>query len=420
MLIVRFECSRPDMASLRSALKWLTTSPGLALVASAVAIAVAVVEPDARWLALPGLGVFVLIVARVADAGSTRTRVLRADLTAAVDAARADLTAAVDAARADLEGRLEAEVGESESQVNGRITESIDTLRARITSAIERERSVRSLSIAKSLGGDDEPVRVLLLMTMHRSGSTRLFDIFRTHPATRIEPTVAVWDALGMRGRRYPVAFSDLPKSWRAIEVEHDKGATIAEIPQADLSVVGAPWALEKAHPEFCDFDVDRFAERVAAMRAGGIEVEVVYGVRRPIDAMWSMVAFQLRQPTWYARLGIVDLPTWIERSVSTMADMREQVPGAVIDFDDLPDGGVVRSIATRLAPGWSDDDVDQWARFATDATSLNRPQAAGTGFLGGSAESGGSDGPNGAWAGLGSVMAAADDAYARLRADAG
>ena len=91
-----------------------------------------------------------------------------------------------------------------------------------------------------------------------------------------------------------------------------------------------------------------------------------------------------------------------------------------VIDFDDLPDGGVVRSVATRLAPGWSDDDVDQWARFANDATSPNRPQAAGTGFLGGSAESGGPDGPDGAWAGLGSVMVAADDAYARLRADAG
>jgi len=409
MLIGRSECSRPDMASLRSALKWLTTSTGLALVASAVATAVAVVEPDARWLALPGLGVFVVIVAREADAGATRTRVLRADLTAAVDAVRAD-----------LEGRLDAEVGESESWVDRRITESIDTLRARITSAVERERSVRSLSIAKSLGGDDEPVRVLLLMTLHRSGSTRLFDIFRTHPATRIEPTVAVWDALGMRGRRYPVAFSDLPKSWQAIEVEHDKGATIAEIPRADLSVVGAAWALEKAHPEFCDFDADRFAESVAAMRADGIEVEVVYGVRRPIDAMWSMVAFQRRQPTWYARLGTVDLPAWIERSISTMVDMREQVPGAVIDFDDLPDGGVVRSVASRLAPGWSDYDVDQWARFATDATSLNRPQAAGAGFLGESAEPGGPDGPDGAWAGLGSVMAAADDAYARLRADAG
>ena len=104
------------------------------------------------------------------------------------------------------------------------------------------------------------------------------------------------------------------------------------------------------------------------------IEVEVVYGVRRPIDAMWSMVAFQRRQPTWYARLDTVDLPAWIERSISTMVDMREQVPGVVIDFDDLPDGGVVRSVATRLAPGWSDDDVDQWARFANDATSLNRP----------------------------------------------
>ena len=96
------------MASLRSALKWLTTLTGLALVASAVATAVAVVEPDARWLALPGLGVFVLIVAREADAGATRTRDIRADLTVVVDAVRADLTAAVDAVRADLTAAVDA------------------------------------------------------------------------------------------------------------------------------------------------------------------------------------------------------------------------------------------------------------------------------------------------------------------------
>ena len=286
-------------------------------------------------------------------------------------------------------------MGESESRVDGRLADQVDTLRARITSAIERERSARALSIAKSLGGDAEPTRVLLLMTVHRSGSTRLFDIFRTHPATNIEPTVAAWDALGMRGRRYPVAFSDLPTSWRAVEVEHDKGATIAEIPRADLPVEGAPWALEKAHPEFIDFDAGRFAEHVAAMRARGIEVEVVYGVRRPIDAMWSMAAFQRRQPTWYARLGTADLPAWIERSLSTMVDMREQVPGVVIDFD-------------------------QWAQFATDATSPDRPQAAGTGFLGGSTDSRDPAGPDGTWADLGAVMASADAAYARLRPDAG
>ena len=131
------------MASLRSALKWLTTSTGLALVASAVATAVAVVEPDARWLALPGLGVFVLIVAREADAGATRTRVLRADLTAAVDAVRAD-----------LEGRLDAEVGESESWVDRRITESIDTLRARITSAVRL-----TTRIARAAAGPPSPLR---------------------------------------------------------------------------------------------------------------------------------------------------------------------------------------------------------------------------------------------------------------------
>lgn len=410
----------PDMTSLRSALQWLMTATGLALVAAAAAIAVAVVAPDARWLALPGLAVFVLIVAREAADGATRTRVLRADLADAVDAARAHSERLVDAELDGIRSELAAAVGESESRVDGRLADQVDTLRARITSAIERERSARALSIAKSLGGDAEPTRVLLLMTVHRSGSTRLFDIFRSHPATNIEPTVAAWDALGMRGRRYPVAFSDLPTSWRAVEVEHDKGATIAEIPRADLPVEGAPWALEKAHPEFIDFDAGRFAEHVAAMRARGIEVEVVYGVRRPIDAMWSMAAFQRRQPTWYARLGTADLPAWIERSLSTMVDMREQVPGVVIDFDDLPDGDVVRSVASRLAPSWSGGDVDQWAQFATDATSPDRPQAAGTGFLGGSTDSRDPAGPDGTWADLGAVMASADAAYARLRLDAG
>ena len=109
----------PDMTSLRSALQWLTTAAGLALVAAAAAIAVAVVAPDARWLALPGLAVFVLIVAREAAAGATRTRVLRADLADAVDAARAHSERLVDAERERFVGELAAAVGESESRVDG-------------------------------------------------------------------------------------------------------------------------------------------------------------------------------------------------------------------------------------------------------------------------------------------------------------
>ena len=93
-------------------------------------------------------------------------------------------------------------------------------------------------------------VRVLLLMTRIGAVSTRR-DIFRTHPATRIEPTVAVWEASGhaRTGLSGGVLRRRSRRAVALIEVEHGKGATIAEIPQADLSVVGAAWALEKASP---------------------------------------------------------------------------------------------------------------------------------------------------------------------------
>ena len=427
------------MRLLRVPLRWLTTPTGLLLVVAAVCVAVGVLVERVGDLVIVGVGLFVAVIARAVTMHDQRLEAVTAELARANDARVAEFRGLSDDVRAMtavLEervgalsadtGRLLEEVavlddavgsaGQRTEEISNELAEQVTRIRERITAAVERERSVRSLSIARMTAPSSPPSRVLVLMTLHRSGSTRLFDIVRTHPGTTVASTADVWARLGLRGRRYPVAFSDLRESWRAIEIEQGKGATIPEMPVADLTVEGSTWFIEKAHPQFCDFDAGAFAARVAELRAEGVDVQVAYGIRSPLDAMWSMVAFQSRQPTWYAFLATADIPDWIRRSLATMAEMHDLVPGIVIDHADLPDGPSLQALARQLAPGWDAADVRAWTRFAADATTPDRPAQAGTGFLGGSAARE-EQGPSRVWADLDDVIARAEDAYLRLQA---
>ncbi|MEM9200704.1 MAG: hypothetical protein AAGC53_03550 [Actinomycetota bacterium] len=432
--------------------RWFLTPTGLFLLAGGGLLGAGLAIDDGGFLAAVGVVMIVVVIARNTTLHSRRLTTLTDDLArsnqAALERQRTaernldDRLASIRSRADELETRVDAltrEIGDQQVATSTAEDERVDirselarisseardarsdlheqvvTIRNRITSAIERERSVRSLSIARMTDSGAFPQRVLVLMTLHRSGSTRLFDICRTHPGTEIASTADVWDRLGLRGRRYPVAFSDLPTSWRAIEIEHARGATIPEVPVAQLPFHATRWSLEKAHPQFCDFDADVFAQHIFALRDEGVEVEVAYGVRSPIDAMWSMVAFQRRQPSWYAFLTSSDIPDWVRRSLDAMADMRDRVPGVVLDYEDVPDGAPVRSLGARLAPEWDPTDLDAWLAFADGVTLPDRPAQAGTGFLGGSTERE-EDGPDGSWADLADVIADADQAYQRLR----
>lgn len=281
--------------------------------------------------------------------------------------------------------------------------------------AVVEERTSMLAIAASSSTPPRELTGVLMLMTIHRSGSTRLLDMLRTHPAVRLAPDMEVWNRLGLRGRRYPVAFSNTADARVAIEIQQGEGAVIE---QPEVFATDAPtdeswWAVEKAHPQFADFDSLGFVTSARQMIDQGIRLRMVYGIRRPLEAMWSMVEFQQRQPSWQAWLPVEDFPDWIRRSLWSIVEMQEELPGDVIDFVDLDGGEPLRLLGRALGDEWDETTSAEWLHHATVVTDKSRrKQSAGTGFIGQRDPDRSELGPNGCWEDRLEIIADAERAY--------
>ncbi|MEM9748145.1 MAG: hypothetical protein AAF945_15720 [Actinomycetota bacterium] len=285
---------------------------------------------------------------------------------------------------------------------------------ATLRSEIDRQMSRSLRMVIGQLDDGTVPDRLLLLVTIHRSGSTRLIDVIRTHPSVRLHPTAELWDRLGFEGRRYPVAFSDLPGPADLVEVDRDQVAAVPRLPTFDYAGRSSiRWGVEKTHPQFADFDADAMVDGIRRLEGDGVGVDVVFGVRRPLDAMWSMHEFKTRQPSWYARLETAAIPSWIERSLRVIRDVQTELGGLVVDHADLPDGASLRSIASIVDPGMSSDDVTSWLSAAAGWTAPEtRRQAPDSGFLGSPSEERVRNGPSGAWEGVADVITEAESHY--------
>ena len=323
------------------------------------------------------------------------------------------------AERGHTEKALAAERGHTEKALaaeHGRTEKTI-------AEAIQSERNRRSL-VDVHLADRGLPIRrILLLFTIHRSGSTWLFDMLRTHPAVRVEPTTRVWTALGMDGSRYPGAFHHTDGASVPLEITPGWAAAIPAFPPAAIPEGGIEeaerWALEKAHPEFVGFEASRLAARVRDLRGNGIAVEIVYGVRCPLDAMWSMAEYKSRDPKWYKKLLIGEIPRFIARSFEVLAEARTLLGGSIIEYENLPDGAALNRLALRLAPAWGEAEATAWRAHAASATGRSkRGQRRGTGFLGTPDQARGPAGPDGAWAAAGADLEAAKVAHRRLTAE--
>ena len=302
--------------------------------------------------------------------------------------------------------------------------------RRRSEQAAERrlaeERRVRA-AVAGHLADRGLPLRrILLVLAIHRSGSTWLFDLLRTHPAVRLDPTTRVWDALGLKGWRYPGAFHHAAGAVLPLEFKPGQWTEIPSFPRACIPGAENPgeadrWALEKAHPEFTDFDAERLAARILDLRGKGVEVEIVYGVRKPLDAMWSMAEYKTRNPTWYAPLSMEEVPRFFARSLDSLARVRILVGGSVVNYRSPPDGAAMKALCRRLAPSWGEAESAAWLSHAASATCRSkRHQREASGFLGTRDRSRHPAGPGGAWAAGAADIEAADAAWRCLTAEDG
>ena len=149
----------------------------------------------------------------------------------------------------------------------GALEERVRVLRVHLD--IERQRRLAELAVRRS--SDQVPPRVVVQMTLARSGSTRLFDMLRCHPDVFMEPSDRIWSELGLRGRRYPVGLSDLPGAATPIVASPNSGSLIRSMRQDDAAVADPPTgmiAVEKAHPSFYDFETDVFVAALSDFEA--------------------------------------------------------------------------------------------------------------------------------------------------------
>ena len=306
------------------------------------------------------------------------------------------------------------------------LAEERDRSERALAAGLAEERSVRA-AVAGHLADRGLPLRrILLILTIHRSGSTWLFDLLRTHPAARLEPTTRAWAALGLEGWRYPGAFHHAAGAVVPLEFKPGQWATIPSFPRARIPGAERPgeadrWALEKAHPEFTGFDAERLAARILGLRGKGVEVEIVYGVRKPLDAMWSMAEYKTREPAWYKHLPLEEVPRFFARSLDSLARARALVGGSVVDYRNLPDGAAMKALCRRLAPCWGEAESAAWLSHAAAATCRSkRRQRKAAGFLGARDRSRHPAGPGGAWAAGAADIEAADAAWRRLTAGGG
>ncbi len=238
--------------------------------------------------------------------------------------------------------------------------------------------SRKHLSVFARSSGVRLPVNLILLVSMQRSGSTWLLDQLRTHPCIEMYPGYELYDALELRGRRYPGALRETPRRQSlAIEAQPNDGQLIVDtrceaelvhrVEALDLPAYG----IEKFHPVFFDYDVDNLTARIGTLEKTGVNVVVVYLVRDPKAAISSFLAYQRREPKWYRDLDNDAVMELYVNSYRCLQEMKAKRPGSVFDYSDLIGStGVARSVFQQL---WGQGYEELWSQVALQCEEQTR-----------------------------------------------
>lgn len=385
---------------------------GGALVLGTSAVAVGLLI-ESRHVA--AIGVVVLGVAVLHRTARTERRLAGGlDHLAAESAA---LREALDAASNAADHRMNIVVDDLD-----RAVEQLDAVRSRTDETNElaellrgrlgRERSNRIVGIVNAISHGHRPEQIVVLNSIPRSASTLTLDVFRSMPGFGLWPSAAIWQSLGLGGRRFPIDLSGGASGTLELEVAPGLGDLIPPTGQVrfELPTVG----LEKLHPSFFDFDVDRFVGRIeATKRLFDCEVVVVSVVRNPLDAMWSIAEYKQRNRNWLSDIEPQAIPEFACQTVTAMADLRTRVGGHVITYGDIT--GASDHLHDVLATlGDLDTERVREAiapRYAGDDLASARSR----GFVGDRSSDRSPDGPGGIWAANRELIERATEIHTRL-----
>jgi len=252
---------------------------------------------------------------------------------------------------------------------------------------VEAERGHRIAAFARRDSTGELPRRALVLLTVHRSGSTWLVDMLRCHPLIMLDPAAHLIRELQIEGGRYPLGLANGVDADMDFENKPDEGILIPRFQAVDVPVVSADvYALEKIHPQFIADDAQTFLQKVEALEANHlIQLQFVYLVRDPQAVLSSFLNYKQRDPDWYSWLPESDVAEFMRRAYETTLAFARLRKGIVIDYSDLrenPQETLVR-IGNVLWPDESQSNLVTYAQAAIDRTARDKRQAKSTAFLG-------------------------------------
>ena len=261
------------------------------------------------------------------------------------------------------------------------------------------------------------PDRLVLLLAVERSGSTALFDLLRSHPDVYVEPLSFLWEELGLEGRRYPTSLSNQGRYTMGFETTPGTGALIPILESDDsIRASGLRIAVEKAHPHFYGHETERLLAGIGRLEQRGVDVRLVLQTRRPLEVMWSMAEYKNRDPDWYPKLDLADIPRHILTSMESLEHLAQSVSGVpAIDNSDL------ETVSPRLLSMLKDltplDVEDLGSSIRRTLTNMSAMQS-GTVFVGERADRRPADGPDGVWGDLAHIVESATAIWKRLVSD--
>jgi len=276
------------------------------------------------------------------------------------------------------------------AQIDQKYQKKVTDLQASLVGRFETERSRRIAEFARREGGEEIPARIVIMLTVHRCGSTWLFDMLRVHPALIFLPSAIIYTALSLNGGRYPVGLSDGLDATMDLENQPGRGRKIPRFKLIDKTTVDVPdYHIEKIHPLFFENDVDALLTQVEALRDRGHEIKFIYQVRDPSATISSFRKYQQRDPNWYSDIHEDALPEFMLGAYKTIAEFASQEEGLIVDYAELKADplALLMRIYQYIWPDVGEDQIDIFKHIAETAlnatTREKRIAKAQTAFLG-------------------------------------
>jgi tetratricopeptide (TPR) repeat protein len=188
-----------------------------------------------------------------------------------------------------------------------------------------------------------QPNKVLILLTIERTGSTWLSDLIRCHPAIKYWPTAVVCKDLNLPFfRRYPTDLSNTPDAREEIEISLGKWEKIPDfnilnfLPIEKKYTVYETYAIEKLHPHFFEFRVFSFLDNLIKLEESGTEVKLIYVVRDPQAALTSFLNYQERNPKWHRELNGETLVQYTLKQYRAIWELCRYKDGLIVDYSEI------------------------------------------------------------------------------------